>query len=153
MVSEQEVSYLVEEKLKQGEDYSEIYEEIKTLKQSQIVFKKQKSEIQILKEQLEKKDRLIKDLQNKNFKLNIQVDSNREDKRTELKQNGNGDMKSLKRIMLILTDSKIPLCFTSIKEECCLGREKTYSCLGFLEKYLLIKRKKDEKGVDVWYKE
>lgn len=151
MVNKQEIEYLTEEKLRQGEDFPEINEDIKRLKSSQIIFKNQKKEIDILKELTEKQDKLIKEQQNKIFKLRIEVDSQRNNKREVLKENGKGDINDLKRIILILGDSKNHLCLTTIQRECILSREKTLSCLGFLEKHNIIFKNKDIKNNDTWY--
>ena len=141
---------LVVKKLHEGKDYEEAYEEIDTLKKSQIVFKHQKSELTKLRELVTKQEEEIKDLKNKNFKLNIKCDAERDKEREVLKENGNGNCKNIKRIWLIMNEYKEPLCLSDITRNCFIDNKEVLSCLGLLEFLGKIKMEKDSKGTQEW---
>jgi hypothetical protein len=147
----EEVKSLIVKKVKEGKDYPEIHTEIERLKKSQIVFKQQKTELTKLRELVIRQEELIKDLKNKIFKLRVQVDSNEEIKREVLKENGDGDMRTLKRILLLIREENKSLCLTDIKQGCLYGdSKKLLSCLGFLEDVKVLKMEKDKNGVQRW---
>jgi TolA-binding protein len=150
----EEVDCLIINKLQEGMDYPEINEEIQTLKESQIVFKKQKDELSQLNKKIQQLTKENENLRKQNFKLKFEKDSKviekREEKRSELKESGEGTIRDLKRLLLILRDTKEPLCLSQIKKDCLLSDKKALSCLGFLEKYNLVISEENEKGITKW---
>jgi hypothetical protein len=147
----EEVQILVKNKLEEGKDFPEINEEIDALKKSQIIFKSQKSELTQLNKKIISQANEIKILKNKLFKQGLLIEAKKDEKREVLKENGSGDINDLKRIILILKDSKEPMCLTSIQKDSCLYPKKALSCLGFLEKYSIIRKEKDFKNIDRWF--
>jgi septal ring factor EnvC (AmiA/AmiB activator) len=155
MVSQVECEALRVQKLREGLSEEEINEEIKRLKLSQIVLKKNKIEIKDLNKKIESLEKQIKDLRNKNFKLQTSINFSRADnvekKREKIKENGDGAITSLRRIIHILNmDGKKPLTLKDLQDGCCLTGKKLLPCLKFLEDYNLIKLTKDEKGIQRW---
>jgi hypothetical protein len=149
-MNKEEIQYLTNEKLDEGLDFPEINEEIKTLKQSQIIFKNQKKEIEIAKKVIERQDNLIKEQKNKIFKLRLQIDMDNDSKREELKENNNCELRNIKRVLLIFKELNKPLNLSDIEKNCFLKREKVLSCLGILEYFNKIKMEKDKDRVQKW---
>lgn len=150
----EEVQSLVGKKLREGKDFPEINEEIEELKESQVIFKNQEKELKRLNNKILSQDNEIKELKNKLFKLNLERDTKREDKRTEIKTNGDsgGDslLRNLRRIVLILRAEGRPCNLSYIEQNCFLDNKKLLPCLGFLEEVGVLKMDRDEKNIQRW---
>lgn len=154
-MKQEEVDCLKINKLQEGKDRIQINKEIKRLRESQILFKEQHKELVSLRKQVdlfkEEKKKSERDI----FKLKFDRDKERiekrEEKRNKLKENGDGDIKHLRRIMLVLS-GKSPLPLSSLQEETFVYKEKKLlPCIKFLEDYNLIKSERDEKGIQRWF--
>lgn len=146
----EEEQCLVTNKLKEGKDFPQINKELKNLKQSQIIFKKQKSEIKIKDDRIKVLEKENSVLKNHNFKLRHEKNVRKESERNELKKEDGGDIRSLKRLIMMVRENKSPMTLSDIRHQCFTDKKKTLSCLGFLEENNLIKSSKDGNGITRW---
>ena len=138
---------LKDNKLKEGKTYKQALKEIKRLEQSQIIFKENEREIKRLNKKIKQLEKENSELKNKLFKLNLELNTLQEEKRNKLKEKDNGELKYLKRIIMILSDEKKPMTISELAKACLTVTKKIYPCVGFLEKNNLINYKKDADGI------
>ena len=140
----------MENKTHNGKEYKEALLEIKRLEDSQIVFKEDKREILKLKKKINSLEKERDILKNKNFKLGLRELFQKEVKREKIKQNGNGELKYLNRILTLLKEEKEPTVEGMIPTLCCATGKQVYPCLGFLVKTGLIKSIKQKGKTRYW---
>ncbi len=155
-MKEEEIEVLTINKLSGGKDYPQIYEEIKRLRESQVLFKEQRKELGYLKNRIQglesENEKLKKQLFKFKFKRDTKVLEKREEKRNELRKDEKDEIKSLRRILFVLQDFKKPLCLSLLQKETCrLDNRKLLPCLNFLEENKLIKSERDNKGIQKWF--
>jgi len=131
-MKQEEEQVLFREKVNEGKTEREAFDEIETLKQSQIKFKVQEKELKHLRNRVEKLEKQNNDLKNKLLVKNLQP---KVEQKIELKLNGN--FLILKRMIRNMDKSK----FYSIKElskEMCCGAESIKASLIILKELNLI---------------
>jgi len=117
--------------------------EIKILKGSQIKFKNQEKEIKDLERRINTLTNINSVLKTKNFNLNLKLNSIHKEKREVKSKEGNGTIKYVNRIMIVLKETNKPMNITELKNSCCMDCGDIYPCLTFMERYNLIKSEKD----------
>jgi len=154
-MKKEEIIALTDIKLNEGKDYKEIKEEIRKLKQSQIIFKNKELELKQLNKKLliisKERDNLKKELFKLKFERDINKTKEKENKIKELEESNDGDIKHIRRIKLLIEETEEPLTISKIKEVCCINTKKILSCLKLLEDYKLIDSVKGNKGIKRWF--
>jgi len=144
----EEVGVLIKNKKEEGKDTPTIFNEIRTLKESQIIFKEQKREIQRLNKELEKIGKQLETLKEKQFREGLKP-------KVEVKEdkdNKNHTIKIMARILNILETENRDLTQTQLKDFCCTSHPKIVPCLMFLTKHNLIKKEITNGNVIVYSK-
>ena len=122
-------------------------EEIETLEQSQIKFQSQERKIRSLNNRMLELEKINSELKNKNFNLNLRVNSFNKEERNKKIENGNGQLKYCERIMLILNEENKSMTITELSKSCCINNNFIYPCIGFMKKFGLIEEKKNNGNV------
>lgn len=138
-MKEEEKRALVNNKLADGKDFPQINQEIKTLEQSQILFKEQEKDITYLKKRIEKVEEENDKLKQKNFTLGLKQTEKRNTER-ESRDSKAASVTHLNRMMRVMKLENRPLIQTELREMCCTTNGIIKGCLLFAEKYNLIKK-------------
>jgi len=139
-----ELTCLKRQKYHEGKDRVEVYEEIETLKESQIVLKNNKLEIKHLVKENKKLKEENESLKNQVFNLQFKIVSASKPIIEEV-----DNIQYLKLIMLTLNGDK-RLTKRKIAKEIKVVEPKTKKCLDFLERYNCIKSKGVKGGKEYW---
>jgi len=139
-MKQEEEDVLVINKTQEGKRLERIYQEIETLKQSQVKFRHQNRIIKTKSNEVEKLNEIIKDLKKKNFNLNLRLNSIYKEERDKKIENGNGDIKKIDRILIILKTENRPMGITELSRYCCSVNSSLNICINFMKRYNLIEQ-------------
>jgi len=146
-----EINYLIKQKINEGKSPKEIGEEVSHLLISQEGFKHLKKEnkqidrrlekaskkIDLLREQIKKRDKQM-------FDLKHQITISKVEKTTRGNCVKTANVHQLKRIELLLEDSKEPMNAYHIYKACGMRKEQCVSGLNYLVHHKLIQVEKGE---------
>jgi len=143
-MKQEEEEYLENEKVKSGKEWEQAKEEIRMLNQSQKNFKILNKKIKKLEREIEKQDKLIWKLRNKQMKIDFSREDISTKKLKEIKKatGGQANIKHLNRI-LSLVEAEDKILLSHLTKICILKAKTCKEALNFLMKNNLVKEEKD----------